>query len=84
MSRRQFRACLRALPKEDGDSLATLDALRRQAFLRGFGSMLDLWPDPSVYLKLLPPETAEERLGAVWSRVGDHIRRATGAIGEER
>ena len=78
MSQRQFRACLKALPQDDGDAVATLDARRRQAFLRGLGCMLDSWPDPRVYLRFLPPETAEERLGAVWKRVGDHMWRATG------
>ena len=78
MSQRDFRACLKALPQDDRDTVATLAALRHQAFLRGLGCMLGFWPDPRAYLRLLPPETAEERLGAVWKRVGDHIRRATG------
>ncbi len=64
---------------------SAISTLRRASFLRGVGSIVDLFPDPRRYEEILPKETAEERLGEVWSRVGNHIRRATEVVsGEQR
>ena len=63
---------------------SSISTLRRASFLRGVGSIIDLFPDPRRYEEILPKETAEERLGEVWSRVGNHIRRATEVVSGEQ
>ncbi len=58
--------------------------LRQISFLRGVGSLVDLFPDPHRYEQILPRATAEERMGEVWSRVGNHIRQAAEVVSEEQ
>ena len=48
-----------------------------RAMLRGAGGVIDLAPAPHTYLRLIPNDTASDRLRAVWMRVGGHIRVAT-------
>jgi len=56
---------------------------RMQAFLRGAGSIMDISPAPNVYEQWMPRGTPEERLNAVWTRVGQHIRNAAGEVNGE-
>lgn len=44
--------------------------------LRGAGSIMDIYPAPTVYDQFVPKGTAESRLETVWVRVGKHIRDA--------
>lgn len=57
--------------------------IRLQAVLRGAGSIMDVYPDPDRYLRLVPAGTAEERLGEVWHRVGTYIYDASEKVRHE-
>lgn len=56
---------------------------RMQAMLRGAGSIMDIYPDPDRYLRLVPAGTTEERLGETWRRVGRYIHDAAERIRRE-
>ena len=56
---------------------------QRKAFLRGMGSVMDLYPSAENYERLIPQGTAEERLSQIWGRVGDYLRFGIGVAGEE-
>ncbi len=56
---------------------------RARAFLRGVGSLLDLYPDPRRYEDLIPKGTAEERLAGHWQRVGQYIAGAMQEVDDE-
>jgi len=53
---------------------------RMRAILRGAGSIMDISPAPNLYEQWIPRGTSEERLNAVWARVGQHIRNAAGEV----
>ena len=52
---------------------------RMRTILRGVGSIVDICPAPD-YEQWVPKGTPEERLSAVWTRVGEHIRHAAGEV----
>ncbi len=60
-----------------------MNDLRKKAFLRGMGSVMDIYPSEDIYERSIPKGTAEERLGQIWSRVGDRIRFGIEVVGEE-
>ena len=53
---------------------------RMRNILRGAGSIMDICPAPNAYEQWMPRGTPEERLNAVWTRVGRHIRNAAGEV----
>ena len=56
---------------------------RLRAFLRGAGSIFNIFPDPRRYEDLLPKGTVEERLHGHWKQVGQYIVDATGKFDDE-
>lgn len=54
-----------------------------RAMLRGAGSVMDFSPAPHAYQRLIPNDTASDRLREVWTRVGGHIREATAKMRDE-
>ena len=50
---------------------------RMRAMLRGAGSIMDIYPDPSRYERFISPAPAGERIGDYWNRVGKRIRDAS-------
>ncbi len=66
-----------------GGSPRRISGGRRRAFLRGVGSIIDLFPDPQRYWDIVGDETPEERIAQVWRNVGDHIRAAMREMDEE-
>lgn len=56
---------------------------RARAFLRGMGSLLDIYPEPRRYEDLIPKGTAEERLAGHWQRVGQYIAGAMQEVDDE-
>lgn len=60
-----------------------MNDLRKKAFLRGMGSVMDIYPSEDIYERSIPKGTVEDRLGQIWSRVGDHVRFGIEVVGEE-
>ena len=56
---------------------------RMRAMLRGAGSIMDIYPDPSRYERFISPAPAEERIGDYWNRVGKRIRDAATRVRHE-
>lgn len=56
---------------------------RMRAMLQDAGSIMTLDPTPDAYQRLIPKDTTSDRLGAVWARVGEHIRVATVKVRSE-
>ena len=56
---------------------------RMRAMLRGAGSILDIYPDPSRYERFISTAPAEERIGDYWNRVGKRIRDAAARVRHE-
>ena len=50
---------------------------RQKAFLRGMGSVLEIFPDPNAYKELL---SRGNRINEYWSRVGGYIWQAMGNV----
>ena len=44
---------------------------------------MDICPAPNTYERWVPKGTPEERLNAVWTRVGEHIRNAAGEVSND-
>ena len=56
---------------------------RMRTILQGAGSIVDICPASNGYEQFVPKGTVEERLNAVWSRVGQHIRDAAREVRSE-
>lgn len=56
---------------------------RMRTILQGAGSIVDICPASNGYEQFVPKGTVEDRLNAVWSRVGQHIRDAVREVRNE-
>lgn len=56
---------------------------RFRLFLRGLGSVMDIWPRTN-YRRYISQETPEERMRHTWERVGQGIARAMEKVEEEQ
>lgn len=63
------------VPRAEIPDQHTARAMRRTAYFRAIGSLIDIWPAHG--------STPEERVGRAWARVGDHLRSAMGIAVEE-
>lgn len=56
---------------------------RTRAFLRGVGSLVDIWPPPVRPEAMLPAGTADERIACYWDRTGRRLWSAMDRVDEE-
>ena len=56
---------------------------RMRTILLGAGGIMDICPAPNACEQWVPKGTPEERLNAVWTRVGEHIRNAAGEVSND-
>lgn len=52
--------------------------------LEGIGSVMDIYPDASKYIHLVPRKNANERMKQAWESTGKQIKDAAGQFSDDQ